>query len=356
MRYDLTLFLRQERGCMLKNLSKLVILFSITASAFAGVLYVDGNINDGFWQGAYGSLQNALNAAQAGDEIWVAQGSYTPGAERSESFILKEGVKIYGGFFGGETSRNDREVYSNATILSGNIGLLEDDVDNSAHVVYGSGTLSQATVLDGFVITGGYADDGQGGGGMLLENGAEPLISHCHFIDNHSTTGGGAVALQNGAAFRHCLFELNTADMGGAVYCPENRTQTGNSSYDLCTFVQNTAGSGSAMYFGKRETAMIDSSVFWKNMNNALTINTFDLDTRAGSYSAITNSAVDDASVTAVTVSNIIYYSSSQIDGPFKDTDMYILDSEHGIPADYGWYYIPAPLVLNIKVFLEGTF
>jgi hypothetical protein len=48
----------------------------------------------------------ALAHAVSGDQIWVAMGTYTPttGTNQSVSFLLKNGVAIYGGFAGGETA------------------------------------------------------------------------------------------------------------------------------------------------------------------------------------------------------------------------------------------------------------
>ncbi|MDZ7795859.1 MAG: DUF1565 domain-containing protein [Candidatus Marinimicrobia bacterium] len=156
----------------------------------AEVIYVDKNMNDGFWSGSYTDLQEAIQTANSGDEIWVAVGTYHPGADRSDSFVLKPGVKIYGGFYGGEVSREDRDTYKNATVLSGDIGLSGDPSDNSYHVITYNGILDQQTLIDGFTIRDGNADNGEGGGGMYLINGAEPLIRNCRFSNNQSTTGG----------------------------------------------------------------------------------------------------------------------------------------------------------------------
>ncbi len=332
-----------------------IILLFVSVFAYADILYVDNNLGDGFWQGAYENPQQALAAANPGDEIWVAQGIYTPGVDRNNSFVLKEGVKLYGGFYGGESTLFDRDVHANPTILSGDIGIQGNISDNNYHVISYSGLLSTLTIIDGFIIRDGNADDGNGGGGLLLENGAAPLIRNCHFYVNQSADGGGAVFLQNAVTFEYCLFESNTASMGGAVYSPEDRTETGDASFKHCTFVSNVAGEGSALNFEKRETVNIDSSVFWNNTDGSGNINSLLLDTRIGSPS-LTNTAVDDASITVTTEINIIYYSSSDVDGPFLNISDYRLDNEHGIPREYGWYYVQAPLILNIKIFLEGAF
>ncbi len=83
------------------------------------ILYVDDDatgLNDGSsWKNAFVCLQNALAAGVSGDEIRVAQGIYTPdrrvvltrfgqsivaSADREESFQLKAGVVIRGGYAG----------------------------------------------------------------------------------------------------------------------------------------------------------------------------------------------------------------------------------------------------------------
>ncbi len=60
------------------------------------------------WANAYPELSAALDASDEGDELWVAGGTYTPGNARSPTFLLKDGVALYGGFAGGEAKRDLR--------------------------------------------------------------------------------------------------------------------------------------------------------------------------------------------------------------------------------------------------------
>jgi hypothetical protein len=126
----------------------------------AGVIYVrtsaTGANNGTSWATAYTSLQSALTAASSGEEIWVAAGSYTPttGSDRSTSFTLKNGVAVYSGFAGTETQLSERNWTTNVTILSGAIGMVGTNNDNSYHVVTGA---SEST-LGGFTFPAGYAD------------------------------------------------------------------------------------------------------------------------------------------------------------------------------------------------------
>jgi len=115
-------------------------------------------------------LENPFIAEK--DVIWVAAGTYYPTdtTDRDASFELVNNVELYGGFAGTETLLEERDIVSNLTMLSGNIGLPEDDSDNSYHVVV-SAWHDADTRIDGFRITHGRADGALGkgkGGGMLL--------------------------------------------------------------------------------------------------------------------------------------------------------------------------------------------
>ena len=145
-------------------------------------VYVDDSAtglgNGTSWANAYTSLQAALSAAVAPEEIRVAQGTYKPtlGTDRTVSFVLRNGVSIIGGYAGyGAPDPDARDVTRYASILSGDIGTVGDTSDNSYHVVVGSGTDATA-VLDGFTITAGNADGDVShmncGGGMYNSAGS----------------------------------------------------------------------------------------------------------------------------------------------------------------------------------------
>lgn len=139
-----------------------VFLLATVATAPGGVIYVDDDASLGgngqTWGTAYKYLQDALNKPPtSGDQIWVAEGTYKPdqgggvtSGDRNATFQLIDSVEIYGGFAGGETSRDQRDTVANVTILSGDLagndgpGEWENNDENSYRVVTGSGADSAA--------------------------------------------------------------------------------------------------------------------------------------------------------------------------------------------------------------------
>jgi predicted outer membrane repeat protein len=208
-------------------LSLLLSIFPSTGVRSAAVLHVipDGGLESGLcetWIYAC-ELQYALGIADSGDEIWVKQGVYYPSTtgDREESFQMKSGVAIYGGFTGQETDLADRDWNVNITILSGDINILNDNSDNSYNVINSSGVDSTA-VLDGFTITGGNADGGvsDGNGGGMYNNNGNPTLRNL-FFDNNTALyrGGGLYNLSCNLALTNVIFADNSSGYyGGGVY------------------------------------------------------------------------------------------------------------------------------------------
>jgi hypothetical protein len=215
------------------------------------VLHVDSNPDDGTWPGCYTDLQAALADATAGDEIWVAAGTYHPTdtTDRSIPFAMVEGVALYGGFVGGETIRGQRNWQVNVTILSGDIGTAGENSDNSRHVVLGADN----AVLDGFTITGGSAGGyvSAHGGGMCNYN-ASPIVTNCTITGNGADWyGGGMYNESSSPTVTNCTFSGNWASdwQGGGD------TEGGGGMYNLdssplvsdCIFDGNDGCRGAGM-------------------------------------------------------------------------------------------------------------
>ena len=225
------------------------------------------------WGSAIRSLQDALFASEIGGmttEIWVAKGTHEPttGLGRSASFVLQDGLAIYGGFAGNETTTAGRNFEVNPTFLSGNIGVREDD-DNSYHVVTATGVFSGA-ILDGFVIMSGNANGGgsNGTGGGILISDANPRIRSCTFRNNFGTEGGAVyiTAASSLARFSHCTFAFNDSQSyGGAVsYHGVAGSQV---AFGNCKFLGNdSAGYGGAVYSNNGGWIQFYNSIFSGNV------------------------------------------------------------------------------------------
>ncbi len=245
------------------------------------VLFVKANAtgtnNGTSWANAFTSLQSALASTCPGiTEIWVAAGTYTPTttADRNISFVMKNGVAIYGGFAGTETMRSQRNWSTNVTTLSGDIGAA-GNADNSFNVVKGSGTNSTA-ILDGFTITegnanaasapGNYYSAARNGGGMY-NSGGSPAIRNCFFKTNSATSFGGGMfnfsSSNTSPTVTNCAFTSNTAANGGGI-CNSNFRSSSVPVIANCSFYGNTAGLGGGILVDSSRTQVINC-IIWGN-------------------------------------------------------------------------------------------
>lgn len=180
------------------------LLFISTVTSTAAIKYVNLNAtgdNIGTsWTDAFTTVSAAIAAASSGDEIWVAAGTYYPtsGSDRTISFTIPSGVKLYGGFAGTETLLTERNWNTNICILSGDIGTAGVNTDNSYHVIKFSGAIN-TTRIDGFTITHGYANGASPdncGGGISNKGtvaGSSPIVENCKILDNYADRDGGGI-------------------------------------------------------------------------------------------------------------------------------------------------------------------
>ncbi len=189
-----------------------------------------------------------LRKAKSGDEFWVAAGTYypynfpSPTGDRELSFMLGRGVALYGGFKGNETKREQRDWHQNKTTLSGEIQGDGNPANNVYSVVVTSTDADHTSVLDGFVITGGYgrgsAKQTPGGG---LRSYGKPKVANCIFEKNQAEAGG-AITAWSPVLITDCVFRDNFAEReGGAVFA----LRTPATIVD-CTFEDNRAREGGA--------------------------------------------------------------------------------------------------------------
>ncbi|WP_367391095.1 hypothetical protein [Lewinella sp. LCG006] len=247
-------------------------------------VHSDGQGEGTSWKDAASNLQEVLAKAKAGDIIWVANGTYFPTneADRTASFIIPDGVQVYGGFIGEEKKLTDRVLGEAKTILSGEIGT-EAPEDNSYTVVYFQNA-SAATMLDGFIITGGYADGLVEGadlttcGAGIYNNGefgvSSPMIQNCILINNFSREGAAIYNYANegetSPTISDCQFVYNRSDFNGGAIFNDGNFGTCNPTITNCSFKGNESMYGAGILnrglYGECQP-MIKNSTFIDNFS-----------------------------------------------------------------------------------------
>ncbi len=252
------------------------------------------------WSNASSDIQAMINASSPNDEVWVLKGTYKPASSvgyynasmqpstdpRHRSFVLKNGIKLYGGFSGTEVSLGQRKYGINKTIFSGDfngndVGFTNNS-ENAYHVLTIAGTFLAGVTIDGITFTGGnstgmpvtYFDYPVGGMQQISGNGAGILgyyhdvtINNCIFTYNNSTGKGGGLALTatTGYIWNSLFLNNNAAVNGGAIYTGDNIDYCVN-----CTMYGNT--SAGAIVFGENMfyQMQIHNSIIWGNTGSSM--------------------------------------------------------------------------------------
>jgi hypothetical protein len=245
--------------------------------SYTCVRYVDastmaGPDADGLgWSTAFLTIQEGIDAAAAmvasADsidtcQVWVTGGQYEihDGAD-ADTLALADGVEVYGGFVGDETTLDARDWRTNETIL---LGTNTETSEKVYHVVTALDV--DYALIDGFTITGGSADSGSDddtyGGGVFVDS-SNVTINNCIIRDNYAYNWGGGVFVYYGSAsISSCQISNNSCDnRGGGLY-------TNGSPVDIvnCTVWNNDAYSeGGGLYdFNYGDTNIING-IFWAN-------------------------------------------------------------------------------------------
>ena len=271
----------------------------LTERSLAVDRYVDANttntVQSGVsWATAYTTIKQALDDTSSNLRIFVAEGTYKPnvvtGHPRRSTFRIDHALEIYGGFVPSDNFNEPRErdLARHESILSGDIGTVDDPYDNTYHVVVFR-TVGPTAIFDGFTVRDGRADvidDGLSqaepsdrGGGVLVRIHTEdpdpsadigPVIQNCTIEGNFARTSGGGLATMGDSAAKEemvnnsnptiqtTVFRENSADddtwttsrqaIGGGIYVAGGMPRLVN-----CAIVANTArrtGAGVLVDFG----------------------------------------------------------------------------------------------------------
>ncbi len=222
-----------------------------------------GNRGGSSWDNAMGSLTDALQLAtvimkefpETRPDIWVAAGTYMGDGISNNAFTMLEGVDVYGGFAGNETSLDQRVKGSNETILDG---------QNAQRVLYQDKDFAAAkeTVWDGFTIQNGRRE--AEGPGVYMRQYS--ILQNCKITNN--ATGATSINIYGGGVYmnygtlRDCEVCYNNNGSTnyyaycGGVYC------TGNAVIERCDIHHNTTSStAGGLYVTSNSTMVTDCEI-----------------------------------------------------------------------------------------------
>ncbi|MFT3679400.1 MAG: choice-of-anchor Q domain-containing protein [Ferruginibacter sp.] len=265
-----------------------------------------GTQNGSSWANAApGSQLQAFIAAPATTTIYVARGTYKPTitANRDTAFaIVRNNIKIYGGY---DEVTGTRDIAANPTILSGDIGAVGNDADDSYHVmVIADINGADSVVVDGFTITKGKANSGSkyygtssvsglsGAGISLYNNNAAAgriTVRNCHITANVSDNYGAGIYNQaSSPTIAGCTIDGNMTYFGGAIFnvsssapsimncvISSNTALTGGggihnrsvspANISNCSFTGNSATTNGGAIYNENSSAIISGCSFTSN-------------------------------------------------------------------------------------------
>jgi len=214
--------------------SVVCLLISSGAQVLGATHYVDLNSPSPSspytsWPTAATTIQEAVDAASAGDEILVTNGSYTAGGKAVGGITNRVAI---------DKAVTVRSVHGpQFTLISGN------GVPGSVRCVY----LANGARLSGFTLTNGLASAGiaPSGGGLWCET-TNAIASNCVVVGNGAYYAGGGVS--GGTLFNSIISSNFTpvlgrglTGLGGGAY---------NSILNNCLIMGNQSGTNGGGVFG----------------------------------------------------------------------------------------------------------
>ncbi|MCA9467787.1 MAG: hypothetical protein KC643_20395, partial [Nitrospira sp.] len=188
----------------------------------------------------YRFIQDAIDAAQDGDEVVVGPGMYANPRDKNLDFLGKTIIV--------RSARGPQE-----TII---------DCQQSGRGVHFQNLETSESIFQGFTIQNCKANSGpRGGAAILIDGSSSPTILNSIFLKNSSIYDGAGLAIygQN-VHIGNSVFKENISDSyGGGLAVIGDYT-----TIDRCQFSKNTAKSGGGL-ISTGDFMVIQSSVFEEN-------------------------------------------------------------------------------------------
>ena len=273
----------------------LVLCSAFALSMNAKIVYVTSTGsagNDGSsWDKAVDNITTAMTKVTAGDEIWMAKGTYVI----SEKLVLADYVDIYGGFAGTETSVDQRVredeskpwSFVNETILTGNGGNYRlTDVNKGFE-------RTEVAYFDGLTVSGHATNDDK-----ISYFNNNFIIHNCRYVNNK--IGGKGLYVEENSIVRDCYFAGNAAfdESKQTGACVLQGRECGKASAVAntiincvfeknsiqCLSIYNTATAAGDTYAA--QTTKVAGCIFRDNTYSALSVNTQWPASTEGTYTA----------------------------------------------------------------------
>lgn len=201
--------------------------------------------NGNTWATASGELQAMIDQSQAGNQVWVAAGTYQPNL--GHAFNMKGGVKVYGGFPAtGTPEMTIRNWNTNLTNLSGN-----------GHSVIQNINTAALALLDGFTISGG--NNTYGGG--INNYGCSPTFSNIKIYNNRGSLAGGGISnIYSSPELINVTISGNISGNGGGIF-----NQNSSPALTNVTISGNASQEGGGVYNQVFSSPIIRNSIIYNN-------------------------------------------------------------------------------------------
>ncbi len=238
--------------------------FNSPLTATNGIIHVKpistGNGSGEDWNNATEDLHNAIHTTDV-QKVFVAIGNYNVG---SSSYIMKNGVAIYGGFdpANGITTLDDDRILPTESV-SGSVL----NGQNVRPLIWNDGNgLNHTAILDGFTLTNGYTSNN---GGAILNSNSAPAFNNLVIKNNTAVTSGGGIYNQNAPVLlSNTIITNNTALYGGGVRNNNSTSEFTNVIIKNNAATMNTGESGGGGIFNESSNLKLTNVLIADNSTN----------------------------------------------------------------------------------------